>query len=51
MLSYVEAEREYYKGKRVIELGAGTGIVGIGAAICGSKSAQPASLERGLLNN
>lgn len=36
MLKYMETEIDYYKDKRIIELGAGTGIVGVGAALLGT---------------
>lgn len=35
MLRFVEHKRELIEGKRIIELGSGTGIVGIAAAIVG----------------
>ena len=35
MFRYMETEIEFYKGKRILELGAGTGILGLGAAKIG----------------
>lgn len=35
MLKFVEHKRELIEDKRIIELGSGTGIVGIAAAIVG----------------
>jgi predicted RNA methylase len=31
----METDLEYWKGKRILELGSGTGILGIGAALIG----------------
>lgn len=35
MFRYIETELDYYKGKRILELGSGTGILGIGVAKIG----------------
>lgn len=32
----METELDFYKGKRILELGAGTGILGLGAAKIGA---------------
>jgi len=37
LLLYIEAEKSSLIGKRIVELGSGTGIVGIGAAVLGAK--------------
>lgn len=36
MFRYMETELEQYKGKRILELGAGTGILGVAAAKLGA---------------
>lgn len=46
MLMYLASEKDFWKEKRVIELGAGTGIVGIGVAALGNKTSWSFPIQK-----